>query len=99
MLFSFPSQIDRTEESFFVDINQLDEFCREKKIVDWFETSAKEGTGIYEAYRVLVHKVNNNLYGMHACTTWVEAWSTVLSTSGPRPLVDHKIFTYSAPSL
>ena len=77
MLFSFPSQIDHTEESFFVDINQLDEFCREKKIVDWFETSAKEGTGIYEAYRVLVHKVNNNLYGMHACTTWVEAWSTV----------------------
>jgi hypothetical protein len=54
------------ERDLYYDINQLDEFCREKKFVNWFETSAKESTGIDDAMRVLVEKVSVCIIGSNA---------------------------------
>jgi hypothetical protein len=42
---------------FLGNINQLDDYCREKSFHAWFETSAKENIGIEEAARSLVAKV------------------------------------------
>lgn len=48
----------KEEDQFFNSTDIMDEYCREKKFVGWFETSAKESTGIDEAMRTLVHKVS-----------------------------------------
>ena len=54
----FPSlQCDLANEGFLGNINQLDDYCREKGFHAWFETSAKENVGIDEAARCLVAKV------------------------------------------
>ena len=51
-------QCDLASEGFLGNINQLDEYCREKNFHAWFETSAKENIGIEEAARSLVAKVS-----------------------------------------
>ena len=51
-------QCDLASEGFLGNINQLDEYCREKGFHAWFETSAKENIGIEEAARSLVAKVS-----------------------------------------
>ena len=51
-------QSDLKGEVFLGIINQLDEYCKEKGFEGWFETSAKENTGIEEASRFLVSKVS-----------------------------------------
>ena len=51
-------QSDLTGEGFLGNVNQLDEYCKEKGFEGWFETSAKENTGIEEASRFLVSKVS-----------------------------------------
>ena len=38
--------------------SQMEEFCRDKGFVTWFETSAKENINIDEAARCLVSKVS-----------------------------------------
>ena len=53
----FTQQCDLTSEGFLGNINQLDDYCKEKGFHDWFETSAKENVGIDEAARSLVAKV------------------------------------------
>ena len=50
-------QCDLASEGFLGNINQLDDYCREKGFHAWFETSAKENIGIEEAARSLVAKV------------------------------------------
>ena len=37
---------------------QMDEYCREKGFVDWYETSAKENVNIDDAAKSLVTKVD-----------------------------------------
>ena len=51
-------QCDLANEGFLGNINQLDDYCREKGFHAWFETSAKENVGIDEAARCLVAKVS-----------------------------------------
>ena len=58
-------QCDLASEGFLGNINQLDEYCREKGFHAWFETSAKENVGIEEAARSLVAKVSYE--GLGAC--------------------------------
>lgn len=53
-------QCDLASEGFLGNINQLDDYCREKGFHAWFETSAKENIGIEEAARSLVAKVKAN---------------------------------------
>ncbi|KAL5493152.1 hypothetical protein EMCRGX_G014289 [Ephydatia muelleri] len=48
---------DLTGEGFLGNVNQLEEYCKEKGFEGWFETSAKENTGIEEAARFLVSKI------------------------------------------
>lgn len=48
---------DLVGEGFLGNINQLEEYCKEKGFEGWFETSAKENTGIEEAARFLVSKI------------------------------------------
>lgn len=50
-------QCDLASEGFLGNVNQLDEYCRDKGFHAWFETSAKENIGIDEAARCLVAKV------------------------------------------
>jgi hypothetical protein len=50
-------QSDLASEGFLGNVNQLDDYCRDKKFHAWFETSAKENLGIDEAARCLVAKV------------------------------------------
>lgn len=41
--------------------NKMDEFCKEKQLVGWFETSAKENINIDEAAKCLVSRVSKKL--------------------------------------
>ena len=38
--------------------SQIDEFCKERGFIGWFETSAKENINIDESARFLVTQVN-----------------------------------------
>ena len=40
----------------------MDEFCKDKGFVGWFETSAKENINVENAAKFLVSKVNLNLF-------------------------------------
>lgn len=51
-------QCDLASEGFLGNVNQLEEYCRDKNFHAWFETSAKENIGIDEAARSLVGKVS-----------------------------------------
>lgn len=53
-----PPQCDLVSETFLGNVSQLDEYCRDKGFHAWFETSAKDNTGIDEAARCLVAKVS-----------------------------------------
>ncbi|CAI8024000.1 Ras-related protein Rab-32 [Geodia barretti] len=54
------NKCDLASEGFLGNINQLDDYCREKGFHAWFETSAKENIGIEEAARSLVAKILEN---------------------------------------
>jgi len=47
-----------SSEGFLGNVNQLDDYCRDKGFHSWFQTSAKENIGIDEAARSLVAKVS-----------------------------------------
>ena len=48
-------------EGFLGNINQLEDYCKDKGFAGWFETSAKENMGIDEAARCLVAKVKGRV--------------------------------------
>nr|ABD65443.1 Rab32 [Suberites domuncula] len=54
------NKCDLASEGFLGNVNQLDEYCRDKNFHAWFETSAKENIGIDEAARSLVAKILEN---------------------------------------
>lgn len=54
------NKCDLASEGFLGNVNQLDDYCKEKNFVSWFETSAKENIGIDEAARSLVAKILEN---------------------------------------
>ena len=41
--------------------SQIDEFCKEKGFIGWFETSAKENINIDESARFLVTQVSEKI--------------------------------------
>jgi len=48
--------------------SQIDEFCKEKGFIGWFETSAKENINIDDAARFLVSQVRYTLLLDTLCT-------------------------------
>ncbi|XP_065898299.1 ras-related protein Rab-32-like [Dysidea avara] len=54
------NKCDLSSEGFLGNVNQLDDYCRDKGFHSWFQTSAKENIGIDEAARSLVAKILEN---------------------------------------
>lgn len=52
------NKCDQQKEGMVNSSNKMDEYCKEKNFVGWFETSAKENINIEEAARFLVNKVS-----------------------------------------
>ena len=51
-------QCDQPKEGLMNNASQIDEFCKERGFIGWFETSAKENINIDESARFLVTQVN-----------------------------------------
>ncbi|KAK3588584.1 hypothetical protein CHS0354_001909 [Potamilus streckersoni] len=54
------NKCDQAKEGLVSSAAQMDEFCKEKSFIGWFETSAKENINIDESARFLVTKVLQN---------------------------------------
>ncbi|KAL2714615.1 ras and EF-hand domain-containing protein isoform X1 [Vespula squamosa] len=54
------NKCDQQKEGLVNTPNKMDEYCKEKNFVGWFETSAKENINIEEAARFLVNKILQN---------------------------------------
>ncbi|KAK3088250.1 hypothetical protein FSP39_016595 [Pinctada imbricata] len=54
------NKCDQAKEGLVNNANQMDEFCKEKGFVGWFETSAKENINIDDAARFLVNQILTN---------------------------------------
>lgn len=54
------NKCDQAKEGLVNNKNQMDEYCREKGFVEWFETSAKDNINIDDAARSLVTKILEN---------------------------------------
>ncbi|XP_035727987.1 uncharacterized protein LOC118444134 isoform X6 [Vespa mandarinia] len=54
------NKCDQQKEGLVNSPNKMDEYCKEKNFVGWFETSAKENINIEEAARFLVNKILQN---------------------------------------
>lgn len=59
-MFVFACQCDQTKEGLVNNTAQMDEFCKEKGFIGWYETSAKENINIDDAARFLVTKVSDH---------------------------------------
>lgn len=55
-------QCDQTKEGVVNNSNQMDDFCKEKGFIGWFETSAKENINIDDSARFLVQRVSRTIY-------------------------------------
>lgn len=58
------NKCDQSKEGFVTPLNKMDEYCKEKNFIGWFETSAKENINIEEAANFLVTEVKNLLFGL-----------------------------------
>ncbi|XP_065843943.1 ras-related protein Rab-38-like [Oscarella lobularis] len=54
------NKCDQAKEGLVNSKPQMDEYCREKGFVDWYETSAKENVNIDDAAKSLVTKILEN---------------------------------------
>ncbi|CAG0885435.1 unnamed protein product [Cyprideis torosa] len=54
------NKCDLSQDGIVADPGKMDDFCKEKGFVGWFETSAKESVGIEEAAQFLVSKILAN---------------------------------------
>ncbi|CAL7937742.1 unnamed protein product [Xylocopa violacea] len=54
------NKCDQQKEGLVNTPTKMDEYCKEKNFVGWFETSAKENINIEEAARFLVNKILQN---------------------------------------
>ncbi|XP_076084742.1 ras-related protein Rab-32-like isoform X1 [Mytilus galloprovincialis] len=54
------NKCDQAKEGLVNNVSQMDDFCKEKGFVGWFETSAKENINIEEAARFLVTRILQN---------------------------------------
>ena len=53
------NKCDQQKEGLVNSESKMDDYCKEKNFVGWFETSAKENINIEEAAKFLVTKVCN----------------------------------------
>ncbi|XP_057330766.1 TNF receptor-associated factor family protein DDB_G0272098 isoform X1 [Microplitis mediator] len=54
------NKCDQSKEGLANSPGKMDDYCKEKNFVGWFETSAKENINIEEAARFLVNKILQN---------------------------------------
>jgi Ras-related protein Rab-32 len=54
------NKCDLQKEGLVCDGVKMDEFCKDKGFIGWFETSAKENIGVDEAAQFLVSKILAN---------------------------------------
>lgn len=54
------NKCDQAKEGLVSNSSHMDDYCREKGFLSWFETSAKENVNIDEAARCLVSKILSN---------------------------------------
>lgn len=54
------NKCDQTKEGVVNNSNQMDDFCKEKGFIGWFETSAKENINIDDSARFLVQRILEN---------------------------------------
>eukprot|EP00118_Oscarella_pearsei_P000305 m.4656 g.4656 ORF g.4656 m.4656 type:complete len:210 (+) comp11081_c0_seq1:144-773(+) len=54
------NKCDQAKEGLVNNKQQMDDYCREKGFVDWYETSAKENVNIDDAAKSLVTKILEN---------------------------------------
>ncbi|XP_035659703.1 ras-related protein Rab-32-like isoform X3 [Branchiostoma floridae] len=54
------NKCDQAKEGMVNNTSQMDEYCKEKSFIGWFETSAKENINIDEAARYLVTRILAN---------------------------------------
>lgn len=60
------NKCDQTKEGLVNNSDQMEEFCKEKEFLGWFETSAKENINIDEAARFLVNQILKNDQSMNS---------------------------------
>lgn len=58
----FIYQCDLNKENLANNNEQMNEFCKEKGFVGWFETSAKDDINVEKAAKFLVSKVNFQIF-------------------------------------
>ncbi|XP_052827171.1 EF-hand calcium-binding domain-containing protein 4B isoform X2 [Octopus bimaculoides] len=63
------NKCDQTKEGLVNNTEQMDDFCKEKGFLSWFETSAKENINIDEAARFLVGQILKNDQNMNTGST------------------------------
>ncbi|XP_061169027.1 ras-related protein Rab-32-like isoform X3 [Saccostrea cucullata] len=54
------NKCDQAKEGLVNNSNQMDDFCKEKGFIGWFETSAKENINIDDSARFLVQRILEN---------------------------------------
>lgn len=54
------NKCDQAKEGLVNNVSQMDDYCKEKGFVGWYETSAKENINIDESARFLVTKILQN---------------------------------------
>ena len=85
-------QCDLASEGFLGNVNQLEEYCRDKNFHAWFETSAKENIGIDEAARSLVGKVLTSVLYFCVCVYVLRAWCFLCSPLVLIPVCKYQLF-------
>jgi len=54
------NKIDLAKDGWMKSSSQMDQYCKEHNFVGWFETSAKDNTGIDKAAKFLITKILEN---------------------------------------
>jgi len=78
------NKIDLAKEGFAKTQAQMDQFCQEHGFQSWFETSAKDNTGIDTAAKFLIQKILENQ------VTEVPLDPNVVKAGQPKPADDKK---------
>ncbi|XP_025092883.1 ras-related protein Rab-32-like isoform X3 [Pomacea canaliculata] len=78
------NKCDQTKEGLVNNTAQMDEFCKEKGFIGWYETSAKENINIDDAARFLVTKILEKDKAMQLGDEERDRDRVILERNGPQ---------------